>query len=302
MNILITGGTGLLGQRLVNYLLSKGMSPRLLSRREDLNATVPQFEWDIKNKKVDLNSLENVEVIIHLAGANVAEGRWTKRRKKEILESRIDSTQLLYDTIAKLEHKPTTLICASATGFYGLQNFDHTSSEDEKPGLDFLAQVCEQWEAEADRFKDLGLRIVKLRTGVVLDGSGGALQKMAQPIKYLIGAPLGSGKQYVPWIHWKDWCGAVDHLVKERALSGAFNLVAPQAVTNAQLTRLIAETIRKPLLLPNVPAFVLQLILGEMSSIVLRGHKVSSEKLEESGYRFEYKSASRALFELISQD
>lgn len=302
MNILITGGTGLLGGHLVDFLSNKGMSIRLLSRRADLTAVVPRFEWNVKEKKIDPKALENVDILIHLAGAGVAEGRWTDKRKKEIIDSRIDSTQMLYEAVAEMQHKPQTLICASATGYYGHQEFEHESTEEESAGGDFLAQVCEKWESEADRFKDLGLRVVKLRTGVVFDESGGALQKMVQPIRYFVGAPLGTGKQIVPWIHWGDWCGAVGHLIEHKELSGAYNLVAPGPVTNAGLTRLIARVIRRPLLLPNVPAFALKLMLGEMSSIVLKGHKVSNKKLENSGYEFEYPSAEQALFELLSQD
>ncbi|MDW3208779.1 MAG: TIGR01777 family oxidoreductase [Reichenbachiella sp.] len=302
MNILITGGTGLLGGRLVDYFSSLGMFPRLLSRKEDLNAEISRFEWNIRESKIDPSALEGVDVLIHLAGANVGEGRWTANRKKEIIDSRIDSTQLLYEAVAGMQNKPKTLICASATGYYGLQEFDHESQEDENAGGDFLAQVCEKWESEADRFQDLGLRVVKLRTGVVFDESGGALQKMTLPIRWFAGAPLGSGKQIIPWIHWKDWCGAVGHLVNENELSGAYNLVAPEPVTNATLTRLIARVIGRPLFLPNVPAFVLKLMLGEMSSIVLRGHKVSSQKLEASGFKFQYTSAEQALSELLGRD
>ncbi|WP_456459606.1 TIGR01777 family oxidoreductase [Reichenbachiella sp.] len=302
MNILITGGTGLLGGRLVDYFSSLGMFSRLLSRKEDLNAEIPRFEWNIRERKIDPSALEGVDVLIHLAGANVGEGRWTANRKKEIIDSRIDSTQLLYKAVAEMQNKPKTLICASATGYYGLQEFDHESQEDENAGDDFLAQVCEKWESEADRFQDLGLRVVKLRTGVVFDESGGALQKMTLPIRWFAGAPLGSGKQIIPWIHWKDWCGAVGHLIKENKLAGAYNLVASEPVTNATLTRLIARVIGRPLFLPNVPAFVLKLMLGEMSSIVLRGHKVSSQKLEASGFKFQYTSAEQALSELLGRD
>lgn len=292
----------MLGGRLVDYFSSLGMFPRLLSRKEDLNADIPRFEWNIRESKIDPRALEGVDVLIHLAGANVGEGRWTANRKKEIIDSRIDSTQLLYEAVAGMQNKPKTLICASATGYYGLQEFDHESQEDENAGDDFLAQVCKKWETTADRFQDLGLRVVKLRTGVVFDESGGALQKMTLPIRLFAGAPLGSGKQIIPWIHWKDWCEAVGHLVKENKLSGAYNLVAPEPVTNATLTRLIARVIGRPLFLPNVPAFVLKLMLGEMSSIVLRGHKVSSQKLEASGFKFQYDTADQAISELLGQD
>lgn len=302
MNILITGGTGLLGGRLADFLLQKGMSPKLLSRQSDLKAAIPRYKWNIKESSIYPKALEEIDVLIHLAGANVGEGKWTTKRKKDILDSRIDSTKLLYDTVAGLKKKPKTIICASATGYYGLKSFDHESSEEDIAGEDFLAQVCTKWEREADRFQDLGMRVVKLRTGVVFDQGGGALQKMAQPIRFFVGAPLGSGKQVIPWIHWSDWCGAVSHLISENNLSGPYNLVAPKPVTNADLTRLIAKIIRRPLLLPPVPSFMLRMLLGEMSSIVLKGHSVSSKKLQESGFEFEYNTAEQALFELFGQD
>lgn len=302
MNILITGGTGLIGKRLTKFLLQKGMSVRLLSRQADLSAKIPRYKWDINNGKVDSMALDGVDVVIHLAGANVAEGRWTAKQKQKILDSRVESTRLLYDAIEKSEQRPKTFICASGTGYYGFHDFNHVSLEDDQAGTDFLAEVCVKWEAEADRFSELEMRVVKVRTSAVLDKSGGALEKMVLPVKYFVGAALGSGKQHVPWIHWKDWCGAVGHLIENHNLSGAFNLVAPESVTNATLTRLIARAIHRPLILPNVPEFTLSLILGEMSSIVLKGHKISSKKLQDSGYEFEYGSAEEALSELLDQD
>lgn len=302
MNILITGGTGLIGQRLTNFLIAKGMSPRLLSRTANLQAKIPRYEWSIKEGRIDSQALEGVDVVVHLAGANVAEGRWTAKRKKEILDSRVKSTELLFQEIQQLDQKPKTLICASGTGYYGFHSFDHESVESDLPGDDFLADVCVKWEAEADRFTELGMRVVKVRTSAVFDESGGALQKMQQPVQYFAGAALGSGDQQVPWIHWKDWCGAVAHLIERSDLSGAYNLVAPQPVTNAELTRLIAKTIRRPLLLPNVPSFVLKLMLGEMSSIVLNGNKISSKKLEDTGYQFEYGQVAPALSDLLDKD
>lgn len=302
MNILITGGTGLIGQRLARLLIQHQMSPRLLSRTANPNADIPQFEWNIKKDWIDPLAFENVDVLIHLAGANVSEGRWTKSRKQEIMGSRINSTRLLFKTVDQLENKPKLLICSSATGYYGNQRFEHVSSEEDEPGNDFLATVCQNWETEADHFEKLGLRVVKVRTGVVLDEKGGALPKMIQPIRVYAGAPLASGSQYINWIHWEDWCLAVIHLIKEKRLKGPFNLVAPNPETNEVLTRLIAKIVRRPLWLPNVSAFVLKLILGEMASIVINGHKVSSKKLEDSGYQFTHDTLETALIKLLGDD
>ena len=301
MNILITGGTGLIGQRLIKLLTEKGHATRLLSRAENLEAKVPCFQWSIKDKKVDLNAFDEVDVLIHLAGANVAEGKWSDRRKKEIMDSRVESTKLLFKTIESLEKRPKLLICSSATGFYGIQNFDHVSSENDDPGEDFLANVCVQWENEASKFNELGMRVVQVRTGVVLDEKGGALPKMTMPIRFLMGAPLGSGNQHIPWIHWQDWCEAVLHLIQNEKLHGPYNLVAPNSATNRELTRLIAKTIHRPMILPNVPKFLLKMIFEEMSSVILEGHQVSSKKLEASGYNFKFESADKALMDLLGQ-
>ncbi|MEO9966145.1 MAG: TIGR01777 family oxidoreductase [Reichenbachiella sp.] len=302
MHILITGGTGLIGQRLTSSLLKQGMYPRLLSRKANHSGEVPRYQWSIKEGKLDPTALDGVDVVIHLAGAGVADERWTAKRQKEILDSRILSTRLLYDTINQLESKPSLLICASATGYYGIHDHQHISREEDSAGTDFLANVCVQWEAEADRFEALDMKVIKVRTGVVLDPEGGALQKIAQPIKYYAGAPLGSGKQQISWIHWEDWCRAVLHFLSKEAQSGVYNLVAPNPVTNAHLTRLIARAINKPIWLPNVPGFALKLMLGKMSSVVLEGHSISAKKLQQSGFQFKFETAEEAINELLGPD
>lgn len=302
MNILITGGTGLIGQRLTRLMTHHNMSPRLLSRNANIEAEIPQFEWDINQEKIDSAAFKDVDVLIHLAGANVSEGRWTDSRKKEIMDSRVKSTRLLFDAIQQMEDRPKLMICSSATGYYGNREFEHQSSEEDKAGSDFLATVCRHWEEEADRFRQLNMRVVKVRTGVVLDPKGGALPKIVQPIRLFAGAPIASGNQYINWIHWEDWCLAVIHLIKEKQLEGAFNLVAPNPETNEVVTRLIAKTIERPLWMPNVPSFVLKLIFGEMASILINGHKVSSIKLEKSGYQFKHGNLESALGELLNED
>lgn len=301
MHILITGGTGLLGKRLTSYLKRHGMFPRLVSRRAITSTEILQYEWNINEGRIDPKALAGLNAVIHLAGSNVAEARWSASRKEEILDSRVRSTRLLFERIKEINpaERPETFICASATGYYGIHDFEHTSVEDDGPGNDFLAQVCIQWEKEADRFESLGMRVVKVRTGVVLDQDGGALQKMTQPIKFFAGSPLGSGNQYISWIHWQDWCQAIRYLMTRVDLSGAYNFVSPHAVTNEELTRLIARTIRRPLWLPNVPEFMLKIILGEMASIVLAGHKVSSKKLEDVGYQFKFQMAEEAIAHLL---
>ncbi|MEP4093132.1 TIGR01777 family oxidoreductase [Reichenbachiella sp.] len=301
MHILITGGTGLLGKRLTSYLLEHAMHPRIVSRSTNDSADISQYEWNVDEGRIDPDAFTEVDTVIHLAGANIAEGRWNTKRKEEILSSRIRSTRLLFESVKKINsnERPKTFICASATGYYGIHDFEHESREDDQAGEGFLAQVCLQWEKEADRFATLGMRVIKIRTGVVFDEKGGALHKMTQPIRYLMGSPLGSGKQSVCWIHWEDWCRAIHHFITHKGLSGSYNLVAPEPVTNAKLTRLIARIIKRPLWLPNVPGFMLKFLLGEMSTVVLEGHKMSSKKLEDAGYQFNFPAAEKAISDLL---
>ena len=294
--ILLTGGTGLIGAKLTGALLQKGYRVNLLSRRPVAVAGATVFHWDVAKGEIDAQCIKGVDTIIHLAGEGVADKRWTAARKKAIIESRTESIRLVYELLKKNKHYVTSVISASAVGYYGDRG-EELLSENSVSGTDFLANCCVEWEAKVDEGKALGLTVTIFRTGVVLD-NGGALAKMAAPVKWYIGSPLGNGLQWISWIHVEDVVGMYLFAVENGSLEGVFNMAAPNPVTNRQITQAIARQLRKPLWLPNVPAFVLKLLLGEMSGIVLGSTKVSSEKIEDAGYTFKYPQLANALTDI----
>jgi uncharacterized protein len=297
--ILITGGTGLVGSRLSEVLLSAGHQVVHLSRTASKSGTIETFKWDIKEGLIDEGVFEGVTHIIHLAGAGVADARWTDKRKKEILDSRVKSTRLLYEYAKRLNLQLTAFISASAIGIYG-DTGDLIVDETTKRGAGFLADVVEEWETAVDQFQEI-TKVAKIRIGVVLSAEGGALAAIAQPVKLYAGAPLGSGKQYMSWIHDDDLV-EIFQFAMDHDLEGVFNAVAPNPVTNQKLTQLIAKALRKPLFLPNVPSFMMKLILGQMAEMVLMGTNVSSKKIEEAGYNFEYSDCEKAISNLIQRE
>ena len=254
------------------------------------------FYWDVAKREIDGDCIDNVDMIIHLAGEGIADKRWTSERKKAITESRTESIRLIYDLLKKKKNNVKSIISASAIGYYSDRG-DELLTEDSNPGDDFLANCCAKWEAAADEGVQLGLKVVKFRTGVVLD-KGGALAKMAAPIKWCAGSPLGSGKQWIPWIHIQDVIDMYLFAIENENINGVYNMVAPNPVTNKQLTKAIAKQLHRPLWLPNVPAFVLKLLLGEMSAIALGSTRVSAQKIEDAGFKFRYPYIAEALKEI----
>jgi len=295
-HILLTGGTGLIGRHLTEQLLLKGCRVSHLSRSPGKDARVKTFWWDVDKGAIDEACIDNVDVVIHLAGAGIADKRWTEQRKREIIDSRAKSIGLIYNLLKGKKHQVNAVISASAIGYYSDRG-DELMTEDSPPSNDFMAKCCIAWENAVDKEKDFGLRVVKFRTGVVLD-SEGPLAKMAMPVKLFVGSSLGSGKQWIPWIHWQDVADMYLFALKNEGLAGVYNMVAPNPVTNKQLTQAIARQLHKPLWLPNVPAFFLKLLLGEMSTIVLGSTKVSSQKIEQAGYKFKYPEITLALKEI----
>jgi uncharacterized protein (TIGR01777 family) len=296
-HILLTGGSGLIGKSLTKLLLAKGYVVSHLSRSPGKNPRVKTYLWDVHTGQIDAACIDGIDTIIHLAGAGVAEKRWTNKRKKELVESRTKSIRLIYELLKSKQHKVTSVISASATGYYGDRG-DMLLTEDSKPADDFLAECCIAWEKAVDEGEELGLRIVKFRTGVVLNKKGGALPQMATPVKWYVGSPLGDGKQWIPWIHWHDVEKLYLYAIMNNKLSGTFNMVAPVPVTNEEMTRAVAKQLHKPLWAPKVPEFVLDVLLGEMSSIVLGSTKVSPQKIEETGFKFGYPELEGALKEI----
>ena len=290
----------MIGRRLTELLLQSQYHVSHLgrARRED---GVPSFVWSVEGQTMDEHALEGVGTIIHLAGANVADERWTVARKKEILESRTRSASLLYEYLRKSTHTVRCVISASAIGYYGVDRDDNVLIEESKAGKDFLAQVVDQWEQAVDRIATLGIRVVKIRTGIVLSDRGGALQEIARPIRWGVGASLGSGDQWVSWVHLDDLCRVFIKAVEDESTSGPYNAVAPNPVNNRNLTTAIARILKRPLWLPAVPAFVLRAILGEMADVVLHGAKVSCSKIEKTGFTFQFLNLDSALIDLLKK-
>ncbi len=300
--VLITGGSGLIGAHLTQLLLDNNYSVSHLSRSPKKDGPVKTYIWDIEKQEMDEEAVKNADHIIHLAGAGVADHRWTKSYKQEIIQSRTASARLLYKTINGLKnHHIKTFISASGIDIYGEDTGGAEMLESSPHGLHFLAEVCEKWEAAADRMGELGLRVVKLRTGMVVSKKGGALPKLIQPIKLGAGAPLGSGKQYISWIHINDLCNLYKAVIEQEVYQGTYNAVAPRPVTNEDFNKIAAKILDKPLFLPNVPSFALKLALGDMASVVLGGHKVSSQKIEGTGFTFQYHTLEAALKNLLTE-
>ncbi len=299
-NVLITGGTGLVGNRMAQLLLAKGYSVRFLSRAEDLQSQIKKYKWDPTTGFIDKAALENVATIIHLAGAGVAEKRWTTTRKKEILDSRINSTELLFVTLKNTKNHVKTIISASAIGFYGFSNTDKLYHETDKVGTDFLAKVTNAWENETEKFTQLGLRVAKLRIGVVLSEKGGALPQMVMPIKYFAGAAIGSGQQMISWIALDDLCNLFIYCIENEKVRGVYNAVAPKPVTNQSFTKTIGKIIKRPIWPINIPAFLLKIVLGEMAVIVTESNAVSNQRIAtETEFTYQFTELEPCLQQLL---
>lgn len=295
--ILIAGASGLVGSRLTEMLKQEGFDVCHLSRNKNNKSGIKTFVWDIEKQTLESGALADVYGVINLAGTGLAEKRWTDERKKNILESRTQSTALLFK---QLQNSPVKVyISASAVGYYGPGNAATIFSESNQPGNDFLSHVTSQWEIEAGKIATLGIRVVVMRTGIVLSNKGGALEPMAKAANSLLGAPLGTGKQYMSWIHIDDLCRMYIQAINDERMKGAYNAVGPEPVTNTILTKEIAEALHKPVILPKVPAFVLKIMFGEMSAVVLDGARVSCKKILETGFKFKFTSANDAVNNLL---
>lgn len=296
--ILITGGTGLIGKNLIPVLQKNGFEVVLLVRKAPANSTIKYHLWNPDQNELDESVFDGVDHILHLAGENIGAKRWTKSRKKKLYDSRIKSANLLFEKSKNANIK--TFITASGVNFYGTITSDHIFTENDQPGSDFLSQLTLDWEKSADQFSNRGTRIVKLRTGVVLSEKGGALEKILIPFKWNVGSELGDGKQYMPWIHLNDLMQIYVNAVTDKNMNGAYNAVAPTHITNSELTSLIAKNLGKKLWAPRVPAFVIRLLFGEMGNLVLKGSRVSSEKLINQGYTFQSPKLEETITNLIS--
>jgi len=294
--VLITGGTGLIGKRLTQMLLDKGYEVAFLSRKKASIPSVEVFEWDIQKGYIEEGALDNLHFLVHLAGTNVGDGRWTEERKKSILESRTESIRLIARKLAEKQIKPAALVSASGISYYGQDTGDARNTETTPAGSDFLAHVSIEWEKAADEIAALGVRTVKLRTGIVISKDGGAIPKMALPARFGVGAPLGSGKQWISWIHLDDMCSMYIEALENESWHGAYNAVAAPPVTNEGLTKAICKVLNRPQWFPNVPAFALKLVFGEMAAVVLGGNYVINERIEkETSFQYQFPDLESAL-------
>ena len=299
MNILITGGTGLIGKPLAQLLKSKGHRLFLLSRsaKKVENYDVV-MKWDVKKQTIDWHTEEKINAVIHLAGAGIADERWTESRKKIIIDSRVKSGELLKKQFAELGYEPEIVVGASAIGYYGSVTHETMMTENDKPYPDFLGETCQKWEDASESIAP-SARMVKIRIGIVLAKDGGALPKMAQAAQYYVGAPLGSGTQHLPWIHINDLCHIFEYAIQNQALSGAYNAVAVTHCTNREFTKILCEALHKPMLPLPVPSFVIKLLFGEMATIVLNGCPVDNQKIKHAGFQFQTTDLSIAIKSLF---
>jgi uncharacterized protein (TIGR01777 family) len=298
-NILITGATGLIGKQLTQELLNLGYHVSILSRTLKNIEGVKVYLWDESKNIIDYDAFREIDTIIHLAGENLGRKKWTEKRKVELIHSRTRTTQLLYKAIIETNTPIKTFISASAVGYYGDQG-DQVLTEDFPAGGGFVAKCCQLWEQEVDKGLALNIRIVKLRIGFLLSKHGGALPSLEKPIKLFAGAPLGSGKQWVPWIHSNDLIAILIFALTNEHLHSAYNACAPSPVTNKMLTKEIAKQLHRPVWPIHVPENALKLLLGEMSVLLLMSSNTSSQKLLNAGFEFKYTNLNDALKNIYS--
>lgn len=302
--ILITGGTGMVGQSLTNYLLTKGYQVIVLTRQQKLSsrAHFSYAKWDVHQSWIDPAAIAAADYIIHLAGEGVAEKRWTTARKKAILDSRVDSSALLVKALKEYPNKVKAIVAASAIGWYGPDNEKSIQSgfvESDPVDASFLGDTCQQWEESMHPVKALGIRLITTRIGIVFNKKGGALAEFIKPAKLGAAAILGDGKQIVSWIHQQDLNRLMLFALEQEQIDGVYNAVAPDPVSNAILTKAIAQRFHRWAIPFHVPSFMLKIMLGEMSVEVLKSAKVSASKITTAGFSFDYASMDEALDDLL---
>ena len=296
--VVVTGASGLVGSKLVAALESTGQQV-IRAVRRPVRDPQTELHWDPTQGKIDRDRLEGVDAVVHLAGANISK-RWSEKYKKRLLESRVQGTQLLSDTLASLTHKPRVFVCASAIGYYGHRD-DEQLDESAACGDGFLPEVCLQWERACQSARDAGMRVANLRIGVVLSPEGGALAKMLLPFKLGAGGMIGNGRQYFSWISVDDVAGATQFVLDRDDLSGPINLVTPEAVTNREFTKTLGRVLSRPTILP-MPAFAARMAFGEMAdSLLLASTRVVPGVLNDTGYEFQHPQLEPALRHLLGK-
>jgi uncharacterized protein len=299
MRILISGATGLVGSALANALRAEGHGVASLVRPGG-TLVAGDLRWNPASGAIEAEAMEGADAVIHLGGASIASGRWNTARKELLRSSRVDSTRLLVNSMARMRRKPRVFLCASAIGIYGNRGYE-ILTEASAPGTDFLSGVACEWEAEASRAAASGIRTVLLRFGVVLAAQGGALPRMAMPFRWGAGGRLGSGQQWISWVAFEDAVGAAQAALADERLSGPVNVVAPGAVRNEEFTRVLARVLHRPAIFP-APAFALRLALGEMAdALLLISQRVEPQRLRAAGYAFRHAELEPALRAILKR-
>ncbi len=298
MNVLITGGTGLIGYALIHSLLKQGHQTTVVSRFPEKARRLFSKDTQIFNSITDIPRHHQINAVVNLAGAQIVGKRWSRARKQSIWNSRVELTRDLVKWLEQREHKPEVMVSGSAIGFYG-DTGEQCVDEFHGAGKDFGAELCTAWEAEAAKAESLGIRVCLARTGLVLSTRGGMLQQMLLPFRLGLGSKISHGKQWMSWIHIDDQIAALEYLLLQPELSGAFNLTSPGAVRNKVFTAVLAQTLKRPCLF-TAPAPVLRLVLGESSELLLGGQRVLPKRLLDSGFQFKYQTLEEALLSLMT--
>lgn len=297
MRVLITGASGLIGTALRKSFAESGWEPLLASRNEPTASN--EIQWSVENGFVEPERLEGIAAVVHLAGESVSGLRWTDEKKQAIRDSRVLGTRSIVDALSKLKERPKVLVSASAIGFYG-ERGDEEMNESSAAGHGFLAEVAKEWEGEARRAEDAGIRTVLLRTGVVLSKDGGALGTMLTPFKMGVGGVVGSGKQWMSWISLDDHVAAINFVIENENIRGAVNAVSPEPVTNEEFTKTMGEALHRPTFIP-LPEFAVSMLMGEMGdALLLTSTKVVPKRLEDAGFEFKYPDLKGALEHALS--
>ena len=296
-SILITGGTGLIGSKLLDSIDKSVYNVYVLTRKKSFKKNgVNYINWDPENSILDISQIKNLYSVINLAGESIDGSRWTSNYKRKILDSRVNSTRLLFNKVKEMKELPKSFISASATGFYEV-NTDNPQAETDLPGNNFLSDVVQQWEKEILKFKSLGLRTTTFRIGLVLSKDGGVLKRLYPIFKFFLGVPIGSGKQMISWIHESDMIGLINMAIESNKLEGIYNAVAPEIITNTEFTKSLLKSLNRfsyPSII-KAPSFIVRILFGEQSDLVLNGLNISSEKIMQSNYKFKFTKLSSAL-------
>lgn len=300
--ILISGGTGLVGKALTKRLISEGHEVRILSRSPKSSTQMKSFYWNVEKIEIDEKAFDGVEHIVHLAGSGIADKRWTDDRKQDIIDSRVNSMKLITDVVKKKNIQLKSFVGASAIGIYGMTTSEKIYTETDKGKDDFLTQSCEQWENSYQDIQVFSNKNCIIRIGVVLSKNGGALKKLLPLFNFGLGSAVGSGKQYMPWIHIDDLATIFYNALFNPKLAGTYNAVSGQSTTNFEFSKQLAKILSKPFFLPNVPSFLLKLVFGEMANVLLEGSQVSNKRLLETGIELKYPTITVALEQLLAKE